>query len=704
MRNYWNGERVMLELLAPAGSMDALKAAVQNGANAVYLGCGSFNARQSAKNFTPQTLVEAVKYCHVRGVQVHLTLNTLVTDRECDDVTTMIRHAAQNNVDAFIVQDLGVVQLCRQIAPHIPIHGSTQMTVHSLPGVLLCAAMGLQRVVLSRELNREEISYICKNSPIEIEVFGHGALCMCYSGQCYLSAVIGGRSGNRGRCAQPCRQSYGYGRWENKYPLSLKDNCLVGYVKELEAMGVASLKLEGRMKRPEYVATVTAVYRKAIDEGIVTQSMMDALYAAFNRQGFTDGYYTGKIDKRMFGIRQDTLEDGEFLQAARQSYETGETQLVDLQFRAVVTVDGSSLTVMDPEGRTCQSIGPMPQRALRVPLTGGMLAQRVAKTGGTPYRCVQVRTRVDPGLTISAAAINAMRRDVLNQLTALRARREEKPIRSPKPVPMIRGSRGLPGLTIQVTTREQLTPNLLNTETAMLYVPMHLLMADPNMTLRLVERGRLAVALPRVVHDPEMAKLQQDLSTLRQWGVRDALVGNLGLIIPAREAGMRIHGDFGLNVFNSISMNVMKSLEIVSAVPSFEMTLPQIRDLSKAVSAELIAYGRLPLMLTENCLIRGRTGECTCQTETSVKLTDKTGADFPIIKDGDSCRSVLLNGKKLSWLDRQEDLNKLGLWALRLYFTTENSREVDRVLGDYLNPQPFDPGSCTRGLYLRGVE
>ena len=704
MRNYWNGERVMLELLAPAGSMDALKAAVQNGANAVYLGCGSFNARQSAKNFTPQTLVEAVKYCHVRGVQVHLTLNTLVTDRECDDVTAMIRHAAQNNVDAFIVQDLGVVQLCRQIAPHIPIHGSTQMTVHSLPGVLLCAAMGLQRVVLSRELNREEISYICKNSPIEIEVFGHGALCMCYSGQCYLSAVIGGRSGNRGRCAQPCRQSYGYGRWENKYPLSLKDNCLVGYVKELEAMGVASLKLEGRMKRPEYVATVTAVYRKAIDEGIVTQSMMDALYAAFNRQGFTDGYYTGKIDKRMFGIRQDTLDDAEFLQAARQSYETGETQLVDLQFRAVVTVDGSSLTVMDPEGRTCQSIGPMPQRALRVPLTGEMLAQRVAKTGGTPYRCVQVRTRVDPGLTISAAAINAMRRDVLNQLTALRARREEKPIRSPKPVPMIRGSRGLPGLTIQVTTREQLTPNLLNTETAMLYVPMHLLMADPNMTLRLVERGRLAVVLPRVVHDPEMAKLQQDLSTLRQWGVRDALVGNLGLIIPAREAGMRIHGDFGLNVFNSISMNVMKSLEIVSAVPSFEMTLPQIRDLSKAVSAELIAYGRLPLMLTENCLIRGRTGECTCQTETSVKLTDKTGADFPIIKDGDSCRSVLLNGKKLSWLDRQEDLNKLGLWALRLYFTTENSREVDRVLGDYLNPQAFDPGSCTRGLYLRGVE
>ena len=199
----------MLELLAPAGSMEALTAAVQNGANAVYLGCGTFNARQGAKNFTPQTLVEAIKYCHIRGVAVHLTLNTLVSDKEIPELVELIRHAAASGVDAFIVQDLGVLQLCKQIAPKVPIHGSTQMTVHSLPGVLLCAAAGCSRVVLSRELSRDEIAYICQNSPIEIEVFAHGALCMGYSGQCYLSAAIGGRSGNRGRCAQPCRQSYG---------------------------------------------------------------------------------------------------------------------------------------------------------------------------------------------------------------------------------------------------------------------------------------------------------------------------------------------------------------------------------------------------------------------------------------------------------------------------------------------------------------
>jgi len=693
----------MLELLAPAGSMEALRAAVQNGANAVYLGVGSFNARQSAKNFTPQTLVEAVKYCHIRGVQVHLTLNTLISDREMKEAAELIRHAALNNIDAFIVQDLGVVQLCRQIAPHVPIHGSTQMTVHSLSGVQLCAAMGMSRVVLSRELSREEIRYICAKSPIEIEVFGHGALCMCYSGQCYMSAMIGGRSGNRGRCAQPCRQSYGYGHWQDKYPLSLKDNCLVHYVRELEEMGVASLKLEGRMKKAEYVATVTAVYRKAIDEGTVTKPMMEALMTAFNRQGFTDGYYSSRVDRKMFGVRQDTKDDPQWLQAARQSFEAGETQLVDLKFRAVVSVDGSSLTATDPEGRTCTVPGPRPELARNVPLTGQALAQRIAKTGGTPFRCVEVRTHVDPGLTISAAAINAMRRDALNQLTALRARREEHPIRKPKPVPMYRGPKALPGLTVQVTAKEQLTKKLLGMETAMLYVPLHILAEDEDLTLQLVQRGKLAAVLPRIIHDGEMPRLQQNLSKLRQLGVTDALVGNLGLLAPVREAGMRVRGDFGLNIYNSGAMNVLRSLELSSATVSFEMTMPQIRDLSKAVDSEIIAYGRLPLMLTEHCLIRNRTGECACHLGPT-KLVDKTGAEFPVIKDGDNCRSVLLNGKKLSWLDRQEDLAKLGVWAARISFTTENSREVDRVLGDYLDPQPFDPGACTRGLYLRGLE
>ena len=693
----------MLELLAPAGSMEALRAAVQNGANAVYLGCGQFNARQSAKNFTPEALAEAVKYCHVRGVAVHLTLNTLVSDKEMPDVITLIREAAQCGVDAFIVQDLGVVRLCREIAPDVPVHGSTQMTIHSLPGVRLCAAWGFTRVVLSRELSREEIRYICTNSPIEIEVFGHGALCMGYSGQCYLSAAIGGRSGNRGRCAQPCRQSYGYDRWQNRYPLSLKDNCLVHYVKELEEMGVASLKLEGRMKRPEYVAAVTQVYRQAIDSGVVTRHMEKQLLDAFNRQGFTDGYYQGQIGSHMFGIRDERNDNQPWMKDIRQTYETAENGLVPVVFQMSVHPEGSYLTVTDPDGRVVSLNGPVPELARTVMLTREDLIARLSKTGGTPYRVLNVVAGVAPGLTLSAATINAMRRDVLNLLTAQRARHLIPALNRPEKIHKYPGSKHHPELTIQVTSREQITGRVLKMAPAMLYVPVHILAEDPEFTIQLTQKVPVCAVTPRIVHDGEIEALKSALHCVRDCGVQDVLIGNLALLVVAKECHMQIRGDFSLNLYNSGAMQVARMLGMSSACLSFEMTLPQIRDVSKAVPSEMLVYGRMPLMLTENCLIRGKTGQCTCHLAPA-KLTDKTGAEFPIIRDGNSCRSVLLNGKKLNLLDRQNDLSKLGLWATRVCFTTENPKEVDRILASVLNPMPFDPGASTRGLYLRGVE
>ncbi len=693
----------MIELLAPAGSMDALRAAVQNGANAVYLGSGSFNARQSAKNFPPQMLSEAVKYCHVRGVQVHLTLNTLVSDKETPALCELIRQAAQANVDAFIVQDLGVIRFCKEIAPHIPLHGSTQMTIHSLPGVQLCAAWGMSRVVLSRELSREEIAYICRNSPIEIEVFAHGALCMCYSGQCYLSAAIGGRSGNRGRCAQPCRQTYGYGRWENRYPLSLKDNCLVRNLQELQAMGVASLKLEGRMKRAEYVATVTNVYRQALDGAEVTREMMDQLLTAFNREGFTDGYFQGQTGSEMFGIRKETKEDEAWLRAARQTYEATENGLVGIEFDVTILRTGSSLTVRDSDGNVCTAYGPVPQNAIYAELDAESVSQRLTKTGGTPYRCRAVESSIEPGLSLSASAINGMRRDCLNQLTALRARSPQSRVYKPGKTRIFSGRPDAPELTVQVTNREQVTARLLEMNPRVLYIPVNLLAQDPVWTLELMQQVNICPVLPRIVHDNELPQLKQELLKLRKMGIGQALVGNLGLLIPVRECGMAARGDLGLNLYSSAAVNMARELELRSAALSFEMTLPQIRDVSKGVPCELLAYGRLPLMVTENCLIKGRSGVCSCN-QGPAKLVDKTGAEFPVIKDCGTCRSILLNGKKLNWLDRQEDLNRLGLWAIRLYFTTENPREVDQVLASYSEPQPFESGACTRGLYLRGLD
>ena len=525
---------------------------------------------------------------------------------------------------------------------------------------------------------------------------------MSYSGQCYLSAAIGGRSGNRGRCAQPCRQSYGYNRWENKYPLSLKDNCTVQFVKDLEDMGVASLKLEGRMKRAEYVAAVTAVYREAIDTGRVTRPMAQQLSTAFNRQGFTD-YYSGKTGPHMFGIREDATTDEQWNKQMRQTYETVENPIVPVEFQMIVHTGQTALKVIDADGRSCTLTGPAPERARTMELTHDALASRLSKTGGTPYYCTRIRSDIAPGLTLSAATINAMRRDALNLLTAQRARRESPTLARPSKIPHYKGVGIAPAITVQVTTREQITPQLLQTNIAVLYVPLHILCQDTALCQSLTDKLTVCAVLPRVVHDGELSKLQQDLLRVKSAGVREALVGNLGLLLPVRECGLRIRGDFGLNLYNSAAVNSARDLQLRSACLSFEMTLPQIRDVSKAVPCELLIYGRLPLMLTENCLIRGKTGACTCNTAPA-KLTDKTGAEFPIIKDGNACRSVLLNGKKLYWLDRQDDLSRLGLWATRVYFTTENPKEVDRVLSACRNNTPFDPGAGTRGLYLRGIE
>jgi len=296
-----------------------------------------------------------------------------------------------------------------------------------------------------------------------------------------------------------------------------------------------------------------------------------------------------------------------------------------------------------------------------------------------------------------------MRRDCLNQLTAQRARREIPMLGKPAKVVNFSGSRYHPELTVQVTQVEQITGRLLKMKPAVLYVPLHILSEDLELCAKLVGAAHVCAVLPRIAHDGELPRLRQDMQAVRSAGVREVLVGNLGLLLPARECGMHIRGDFGLNLMNSGAMATARELELRSACLSFEMTLPQIRDVSKAVPSEILAYGRLPLMVTENCLIRGRTGQCTC-TQPGTKLMDKTGAEFPIIKDGRSCRSILLNGKKLNWLDRQEDLSRLGLWAIRLSFTTENPKEVDQILASCHNPTPFDPGACTRGLYLRGLD
>lgn len=694
-----------MELLAPAGSMEALRAAVCNGADAVYLGADTFNARMNARNFSAADLQEAVVYCHVRGVKVHLTLNTLVLDREMPRAAELIRLAAACGVDAFIVQDLGVVSLCRQLAPDVPIHASTQMSIHSLEGVLEAAALGCSRVVLARELPAEEIAHICKKSPVEIEVFVHGALCMCYSGQCYLSSVIGRRSGNRGQCAQPCRLPYGYGRFEStRYPLSLKDNCLAGELDELRRMGVASIKIEGRMKRPEYVAIVTRAYRTVLNGGKLTPSDLQELETAFSRQGFTDGYFRGQTGSDMFGRRQEGEDTADLFASARATYEQGEPQRIGVRFYAMIRRgEPAQLAVEDPDGNLCRTRGPVPEQAVYRSLTPQDLEQQLKKTGGTPYLCTAVRSSLDPDLMLPASAINAMRRDVIAELTAKRGRAAPARLNAYDEPPRYDGIAGEPQLTIAVRTAGQITSRMLSMKPTVLYVPLSELAEHPDLPQRVGVETQLAAILPRVIWSGELAPVARQLRTVYEMGVRQVLAGNLGQLHIARAAGFAVRGDFGLNIVNSRAMRYLREQGLDSQLLSFELTLPQIRDISKAVPAELLIYGRLPLMLMENCVMKNRTGICACQTGT-VRLVDRVGEEFPIVKDPGTCRNVLLNGKKLYLLDKKDALRGMGLWALRLQFTTENPGEIDKVLMDYQGRAVFDAGSYTRGLYSRGVE
>ena len=693
----------MLELLAPAGSPEAVTAAVQSGADAVYLGYGNFNARRNAKNFSKEEAAAAISYCHLRGVKVYLTLNTLLTDRELPAAAKVAAEASDLGADAVLVQDLGVLRMLRQTAPDLPLHASTQMSLHSLDGVKMAADLGLKRVVLARELSRQAIEYICTHSPIEIEVFVHGALCMCYSGQCFFSSVIGGRSGNRGLCAQPCRLNYGWGDAADSYPLSLKDMSLAQYLRQLRKMGVACVKIEGRMKRPEYVAVVTGIYSRLIHENREpTTEEVRQLQAAFSRQGFTDGYYVNQTGSTMFGVREKEPEPKELFAQAKAAY-SRENPRVPVTFYAMVrSGESAKVGVEDGDGRVVTAEGPVPEAARTRELTKDEVCAQLAKTGGTPFRCSEAKAYVEKGLSLPLSALNALRRQVLEELAAQRSAPPKRRKEEFHPGVRYEGRREAPVFTFSLSQARQLSQELLKLGPALIYLPVAEAAAHPEAVEQARAKGvPVAVTLPRILWDNEKPQLKKDLETVRALGVTDALVGTLGLIRPVRDAGMNLRGDFGLGVYNSQTLKELKRLGFRSATASFEARLPQIRDLSKALDLELIVYGRLPLMITENCIIEGRYGRCGCENNNT--LTDRTGARFPVVK-APGCRNEILNSKKLFLADKQEDYRRLGLWAARLQFTTENAVECVQAAERYLGRGNWAPPDYTRGLYYREVE
>ena len=694
----------MIELLSPAGSPEAVIAAVQNGADAVYLGMGNFNARRGAKNFNDEEFARAVRYCRIRGCKVYVTLNTLVNDREVESALESARLASEAGADAILVQDLGLASAIRQYLPDMPLHASTQMSIHNLQGVETAAELGMTRAVLARELSIEQIRYIAKNAPIETEVFVHGALCFCHSGQCYMSALIGQRSGNRGMCAQPCRLQYSLGGRMDDHPLSLKDNCLVDKLQELEEAGVACVKIEGRMKRPEYTAIVTRIYANAIKEHRQPSAEeMESLERAFSRQGFTQGYYNGDLED-MFGVRGEPDKDAEkMFTLARKGYSDGELRRVPVHFYTVCE-KGQPIKAIafDDDGNKAVIAGPVPEKARGQGLTSAYLTEQMFKTGGTPYSCVENRAQTDPGLYLPASAVNELRRGLVAELSEQRARPPRRRVGTIPSKPQGRPQGTEPAMIFQVLSAEQLTPELAALGPKYIYVPLTVMNENFALLEPFVANGVTPVAvLPRVITDSETDYVRAVLGRLFDYGINEALVGNLGHAMLARNLGMRIRGDFGLNVFNSLSLDMVRQAGFVSATASFELRIAQIRDLAKTLDTEMIVYGRLPLMVSDQCVIRHSAGRCNCQVP--AQMADRMGAVFPVVKEF-GCRNVIYNTHKLFLADKAEDLYSAGLWGMRMMFTTESPRECLEVAKVYLGQSDYQPNVLTRGLYYRGVE
>lgn len=678
-----------MEILAPAGGADTIEPAVRAGADAVYLGASAFSARASAKNFNKEELKSAVEYCRQRGVRVYLACNTLVRDDEMKRALEVIEYACELPVDAVIIQDMGLVELVKKAAPDMRLHASTQMSVHTLGGVELLAEQGFKRVVLSRELSRDEIAEIVAKSPIELEVFVHGALCMCVSGQCYFSAMLGGRSGNRGACAQPCRLPFSV-KGGTGHDLSLKDQSIIAYLKELEKMGIASAKIEGRMKRPEYTAAAVAACRQSLDKGSADPELLQKLEAVFSRSGFTQGYYTGRRGRDMFGIRskEDVMSaTGKVMNSLHVLYKN-ERQSVPVD--AVLRVKNNEpivLEVDDREGRKVRIEGVVPEKAVKTELTKEKCENCITKTGGTPFYTASFDAETDGGLSVPMNELNSMRRQALSEL--LEKRGSKTPLKFEMPeLPETDTRKKQPPKYFRARfTNGRIGDEFLDCE--LVYVPITLKDSEYE---SLMDRGfAVAVEIPRGMFGIE-SRIYERLREIKKLGINEVLAGNLGAVEIAKSLDMDIHGGFGLNLTNTAALEWAEKTGLMDAEISIELTVSQITKLGGRIPIGIVSSGRLPLMLTRNC-------PADNSPEREMLLRDRKDMEFPLQNYG-SCTEVL-NSVPLDLSDRRKELLGADFEVLR--FSVENSVETGDIF-KLFNNEECRKGLYTRGLYYRGVE
>lgn len=677
------------EILAPAGGYDALVAAVRCGANAVYLGGKALNARRNASNFSDEELREAVAYCHARNVKVYLTLNTLVADSELETAYDAIECACNSHADALILQDIGLVSLVRQVCPDMPMHASTQMSVQSIEGVRELEKMGFARVVLPRELSESEIAAIAAKTDMELEYFVHGALCMCVSGQCLMSSVLGGRSGNRGLCAQPCRLPFGInGKGGNA--LSLKDLSLVDELRRLEEAGVCSFKIEGRMKRPEYVAAAVTACKNSLNN-INDYNIDEALRAVFSRSGFTKGYFEGKLGKDMFGVRRKEDVEGAapVLSSLARLYD-GEKPLLPADMELKFKRSEPLTLKVSACGKTAAVTGDIPSEAVNKAVTEEELRDRLAKCGGTQFFAGDISIDLDEGLNAPASAINRLRRQALTELDGELAKGRDIPFtRTERFTAPHRAER------MKLHARffsEASVPDSLD-GLARVILPIE---TSPETLKRVLDSGaQAAVEIPSAVFS-NADKYVKKLTELKENGLSLAWACGLDGVGVARRAGLRFVCGFGMNIFNSVSVSEAAALGAEDCLLSCEVSLAQAAHIGGELPRGLMIYGRIPLMMTRNCPVATKLTCSECGGRSY--LLDRMGVRFPVrCKNG--C-SFVLNSRPLWLADKLNDIRNVDYGLL--WFTDESKEECTRVISDYRRggaPQ----GEFTRGLYYKGV-
>ena len=672
--------KAMPELLSPAGSILSLKAAIEGGADAIYIGGSAFNARMKAKNFDENELKLGIELAHEYGVKVYIAANTLILDRELDEYLRAAERAYLLSADAMIIADVGAASEVKKRIP-IELHASTQLSGHNVDAAKRLYEAGFSRMVLAREMPKEDIERFCKESPIESEVFVHGALCVCHSGQCLFSSVVGGRSGNRGECAQPCRLPY---KSKNKkgesYPLSLKDLSLAEHITELCNMGVSSFKIEGRMKSPEYVRDVTARWRALIDANKNADKRdMEYFASVFGRGGHTDAYFVRNINSKMLGVRSETDKKES---ASLVKFEDI-TRKIPIELTAKIKRgEPSSLSAMI--GEKCVTVyGAVPDEARTAPISEDLLRRNLSKLGGTVYSLLRLDIELDEGLILPISAINALRREAIEKINE-----KTKSVSSRTEADFIEAKKSLPAkkrenIRSAVFYQPEKIPADAKDYFNYIYIPLEMYQNYSG--------SGYGVMLPEVIFDSERDTVEKLLKNAYENGARDALIGNIGHIELAKKYGFKLHGDLRLNAFNNSSVAELEKMGFEDVILSPELTLRQIRDIGGATA--VCVYGRLPLMITEKCVGR-ELGSCENCEAGNAKLTDRREIEFPVLKRFGH-RSVIFNSVPTYMADKRNDLENARITSEHFIFTVESATEVKRVVDLYKNSRGF-VGDCRR--------